>query len=78
MGLETEMVSFFINGDRKTSFYGCPDCWEQGNKNPLYLWDNILRCPVHGEVTNQERISEYQKLGYQFLVGVPPDQEQLS
>lgn len=55
------------------AFAGCPECFACGKGNPLYLDGGIVRCPVHGEVTDTSRMAEYRKAGTFFLLGLPPN-----
>ena len=60
-----------------TTFEACPDCNQRGVANALYWDGEILACPVHGEVTDSQRMAEYRRLGSLFLLGKVPTQKAL-
>ena len=56
------------------AFAGCPDCHATGTGNALYLSNGVVSCPVHGEVTDSQRMAEYRRRGTRFLLGNVPTQ----
>ena len=57
-------------------FEGCPDCQKDGRLNALYYNGAVVACPVHGEVTDSQRMAAYRQHASQFLLGTVPKRTQ--
>ena len=53
-------------------FEGCPECQAEGKGNALYYDGEVVACPVHGEVTDPQRMAAYRQHGSRFLLGKVP------
>ena len=56
-------------------FTACPECHADGIANALYWDGEILACPVHGEVTDSQRMAEYRQHASLFLLGKVPSRK---
>lgn len=59
-------------------FEGCPECQAEGNANALYYDGEVVVCPVHGEVTDSQRMAAYRQHASLFLLGKVPKRTQLA
>jgi len=71
---EPKLSNIFSDSERYSVFESCPECAEYGIANALYLHDDVVSCPAHGEVRDSRRMAEYRQRGSQFLLGKAPTQ----